>query len=165
MRTLAVALASIWLIFSALRGGLHESLRYARAASLSLTSPAPQPDARKQWSGPYFDALAVLQGEHPQRGATVAVTLSSSDLPSFSGLPPARMYETIYRLYPVRPDFQQPDGDWLWGRSSASQVPRVPPLWKHDFVLWAAAQPPAPPSGNRLIYRNSAALLYRQVAP
>ena len=162
MRILAIALATVWLTWSAARGGIHESLRYARAASLCFTEPVPQPDAREQWSGPYFDALDVLVRERPQRGATVAAALSSSDLPSYSGAPPARMYETVYRLYPARPDFWQPDHTWLWGGAPASQMPRVQSLWAHDLVLWAAPESPAPPHTCRLIYRNSAARLYRR---
>ena len=130
-------------------------------------APAGQPDARRPLAGPYYDALDALQEERPGGEATVAVVLPPEEQPSRAE-PPARRYETIYRLYPIRVTFffQQEDGRYapVWFDSPPDQVPQTLGLWEHEYVLWADNEPPVRAPGYQSIYRNSAAKIYRKSA-
>lgn len=153
----ALALGAAWLVLSVTQGGLSRSWR-------ALYRPGPErPDARRQWSGPYFDALDVL-APSLSRGDSVAVVLAQADHPE-QPAPPVRMYETIYRLYPARPDFYFRAGsascDPWWFPCRAGEAPRVTGLWAHRFVLWADAKKAHPPEGCRPAWENSVATVYR----
>jgi len=162
LRVFALLLVAVWVVGSAARGGLRQA---SRAVVFEVRHPklwpSLQPDAREQWRGPYFDALAALLQERSGPGATVAVVVPESECPSFQSVP-TRLYETIYRLYPLRPDFfvREAAGHYqpFWFRSPGKAPPEAPPLFQHDYLIWAPP-PPAPPSGYRAIYRNSAATI------
>jgi hypothetical protein len=166
LRALAVGLALVWLVGSAARGGLRAGALHAWTATQTRgRAPAGQPDARHQWSGPNFDALDILQQEPLTAETTLAAALSDQDRPSYDS-PPIRLYETVYRLYPVRPDFffRAPTGEHtpLWSDSPPGQVPSVAPIWDHDYVLWSDSPPPRTSRQHALIFRNSVARVYRR---
>ena len=166
LRALAIGLALVWLVGSAARGGIRTGVLHAwTAARTRGRAPAGQPDARQQWSGPYFDALDALQQDPLTPETTVAVVLSEQDRPSYETAP-TRLYETVYRLYPARPDFffPAPTGEHtpLWSDAPADQTPSVAPIWDHDCVLWADAPPPRPSRHHALIFRNPVARVYRR---
>lgn len=157
-RGLAVTLGVAWLVISASQGGLCQSWR-AACHPWRRTCP----DARQQWSGPYFDALDAL-APCLDRGQTVAVVLSPADHPE-QPAPPVRMYETIYRLYPARPDFYFPEGGtdcgpW-WFPCRAGEAPQVGELWAHRVVLWADEKRAQLPDGRHPAWKNSVATIYR----
>ena len=158
-RAAAAIVGAAWLSLSLTHGGLRSSLAGLRAPR---RGPA-QPDARRQWSGPYFDALDELAARMGGRG-TLGVALTSADEPGWNA-PPTRMYETIYRLYPVRPDFFLPaaKGEYapFWFKCPRNQIPQAPGLWEHDYVLWAAGGRASPPEGWRPVFSNSAAAIYQ----
>lgn len=163
LRVFALLLAAVWLVGSAARGGLRQA---SRAVVFEVRHPelwpSLQPDAREQWRGPYFDALAALQQERPGPGATVAVVVPESECPSFQSVP-TRFYETIYRLYPLKPDFYLAEAAGrhhsFWFRSPGKAPPEAPPLFQHDYLIWAD-EPPGQPSGYRAVYQNEAAVIY-----
>ncbi len=166
LRALAVALALVWLVGSAARGGLRAGALHAWTATQTRgRAPAGQPDARQQWSGPYFDALDALQEEPLAADTPVAVVLSEQDRPSYE-TPPTRLYEATYRLYPARPDFffPAPAGGHTahWAEAPADQTPSVVPIWDHEYVLWADAPPPRPSPHHALTFRNPVARVYRR---
>ncbi|UCC69861.1 MAG: glycosyltransferase family 2 protein [Armatimonadota bacterium] len=167
LRALALALAAVWLVGSAARGELRASARHALAGFRTRAQAPPgQPDARRQWSGPYFDALTILQQEDLSPQTTVAVVLSEEDRPDRDG-PPTRLYETVYRLYPTRPVFFFPDANGgyapFWFDSPTDQVPAAKPIWQHDYVLWADPAPPPAAWSHAAILHNSAARVYRRL--
>ena len=165
-RVFAIGLAAAWLAASAVGGGLRTAARQAHAGIRTMgQAPPGQPDARQQWSGPYFDALGALQAEPLSARTTVAVVLAPQDRPD-SEAPPTRLYEAVYRLYPARPDFHfaEPGGDYtpFWFEGPTDQVPEARPIWSHDYVLWAEIPPPPAPRGYEVLHDNAAARLYRR---
>jgi len=155
-RAAAAVVGVAWVVLSVTHGGLQASLRGLRASS-----PGPgQPDARKQWSGPYFDALDEL-ARRVKAGDTVAVVLTSADRP---GVP--RMLEAVYRLYPVRPDFYLAGGvpapaPFSFG-SPAEQIPVAPPPAAHRYILWGAGVCDKSPAHHHRLFRNAEAEIYRE---
>ena len=166
LRVLALLVVAAWLLGSAARGGLRSAWT---ALAFEVRHPAlwssVQPDAREQWRGPYLDALTALQRERPDPEATVAIVLPESERPDFQSVP-TRLYEAIYRLYPLKPNFylRDPAGVYhrFWFRPPRKAQPQGPPLLQHDYLIWAEA-PTAQLSGYRAVYRNEAATVYLKV--
>ncbi len=153
----------MWLALSLTHGGLRASWSDA----WGHPGPAVAQDARLPWRGPYFEALEALAALL-HRGDTVAVVLAEGDRPGQpkSIGPPTRVYETIYRLYPVRPDFyfRSWEGSykpWLFERRTG-EAPEATGLWDHGTVLWAAGSEPRPLVRGQAIWSNSAATVYRE---
>ena len=168
LRALVVVLIACWVVLSVGRGGIRAGFAAVwDGVRTRAQAPAGQPDARRPLAGPYYDALDALQEERPGGEATVAVVLPPEEQPSRAE-PPARRYETIYRLYPIRVTFffQQEDGRYapVWFDSPPDQVPQTLGLWEHEYVLWADNEPPVRAPGYQSIYRNSAAKIYRKSA-
>lgn len=155
LQAAAVVLALAWLGLSAARGGVRAAfVNTWLGVQTGARAAAGQPDARQQWQGPYYDALEALAARGLPRAATVAVVLPEEEKPEI-GRSPARVYEAIYRLYPVRVTFFFPGPAGgrapFWFESPPEQVPSAPPLWGHDYVLWADGPPPtAPPEHTRI---------------
>jgi hypothetical protein len=170
LRIIAIALVFCWLVGSAYRGGLRNTLTYAWEGLRSRAQPPPGKfDARTQWGGPYYDALDMLQHQPLTADTAVAVVLPDSDRPR-PDPPPQALYETVYRLYPAKPTFYFPEPAahyapfWFPSPSVSQRVPQVPAIWQHRYVLWADLVSPPLVRDYQLIYRSPAARLYRKTA-
>lgn len=166
LRAISLVGAMVWLVGSATRGGLRQAVFDAWTGVRTRgQAPPGQPDARSQWSGLYYNAVDALEHLPLARKSTVAVVLLPSDRVTEDSSP-KRFYETVYRLYPTRVEFyfRSPGGGYhvSWFRSPRDQVPRVPALWRHDYVVWADANLPPTPTRYQLIYGNSEARVYRR---
>ncbi len=166
IRLLALLLLIAWALTSVTRGGLRQAVAAAWAGARSHGRPqSGQPDARRQWAGPYYDALDFAAHQPAGADTTIAVVLLQSDLPAFATAMTPHMYEAIYRLYPRRVDFYVtgPAGiaENLWFDSPKSQVPRVPPLWGHSYVIWTDIRRSPEPPGYRLLFANREARIYQ----
>jgi hypothetical protein len=168
-RSLAFLVGLAWLVGSAARGGLRSAALSAWRGTIGRGAASPgQPDARTQWSGPYYDVIGALAREPLTRETTVAVVLSERDRPS-SGAP-TRMYEAIYRLYPAKVDpyFPAAPGKYrsFWPgiptRLAPRLAPPIPSLWRHDYVLWADPEAAGAPRSYELLGQSSEASLYRK---
>lgn len=164
---LLVVLGAAWLVASAARGGLRTAVSEAWIGVVRhAAAPPGAPDARNQWAGLYYNALDALAHQPLPPPTTIAVVLTPAHLPKFSGASAARMYETIYRLYPHRVDFyirgETGAEQLFWFDSPPDHVPRVPPLWQHEYVLVADARRGPAAGDYELVYGNAEARVYRR---
>jgi len=169
LRALALVLGSVWLVGSAAKGGLRTAVSEAWAGvSRGGRAQPGQADARNQWVGLYYDTLDALVQQPLHDRATIAVVLTPSHLPRFTGASAARMYETIYRFYPCRVDFyvryRTGAEEVFWFRSPRDQVPGVPALWQHDYVILAAPGVAGRTLAHNYeaVYGNAEARIYRR---
>jgi hypothetical protein len=165
LRALAVCTGLVWLVASVARGGLRAAFTDAQALLTQGAASAAQPDARKQWTGAYFDALDALVEEATAVDGSVAVVLGEAETPDFPGPPPTQVYEAIYRLYPTRVDIYSSSAKGgvqaFWFDSPPEQVPIRPALWEHEIVLVAFSDV-QPPPGYEVCYGNVEAQIYRR---
>ena len=166
IRLLALFLLIAWALTSVTRGGLRQAVAAAWSGVRSHGKPQPgQPDARGQWAGPYYDALDVVAHQPFGANTTIAAALFQSDRPTFASAMTPRMYEAIYCLYPRRVDFYVTNAagveENLWFDSPKSQVPKVPPLWGHAYVVWTDIGRSPEPPGYRLLFANREARIYQ----
>lgn len=166
LRFLALALVLAWVAWSVARGGLRQAVAAAWSGATTRGLGVPgHLDARRQWTGPYYDALDFLTRQPLDANTTIAVVLFPSTRVDFaSGVNPRR-YEAMYRLYPVRPDIYiastEGEPEVSWFGSPKSQVPTVPALWKHTYVIWSDSGRAPAASGYRLLFANDDARVYR----
>ncbi len=167
-RAVVIGLGAAWLVASAAHGGLCSAMTEAwKGIAADDRHRARARDARRPRRGPYFQVLERLEEELDGREATVAVVLSGRDRPLYRRFSPKRTYEAIYRLYPAKVDLYLPVSEsgheLFWFDCPAEDVPRVPDLWRHDYVLWVVRGPADPPATYRLICQNEAVRLYRRL--
>jgi len=166
-RLLLPCLLALWFVASAIHGGLRQSVHDA-VTGIEARGQAPpgQPDARTQWLGPYYQALDEVLKRRPNRSA-IAIVLRASDRDGSKAGPSPRLSESIYRLYPSKVDCYYRQGDdgygIFWFPSAPAPPPASPPLWQHEYVLWADDIAPEPPPGYRPVFRNSEAALYERM--
>lgn len=167
-RAVVIGLGAAWLVASAAHGGLRSAMTEAWTGIAAGNRDRERArDARRPLRGPYFEVLERLEQELGGREATVAVVLSGRDRPLYRRSSPKRTYEAIYRLYPAKVDLYLPvsEGgrDIFWFDCPAEDVPPVPDLWRHDYVLWVVHEPAEPPPTYRLTAQNDAVRLYHRL--
>jgi hypothetical protein len=170
-RAATIAVVAAWSLLS-ITGSFRRAAAYAwEGVSRRGQAPPGKVDARAQWQGYYYNTLDALAREPLTRATTVAAVLTQPDFTGRKGVASPRTGETSYRLYPTKVDFYLLTASgscepyWFAAPSPSHPFPRIPPLWQHDYVLWAGGYPLPTPAGYRLIYRSSEAALYRRVAP